>query len=134
VSEPKADRSSAGEWGEEVAAAYLKQAGLAMLGSRVRFGAREELDLVARDGETLVFVEVKMRGSEAYGRPASAVDRKKRERMSRAALHYLRGLGFPRVYVRFDVVEVVGKPAGGPPLVRHIRNAFTMDPRYRLPY
>jgi putative endonuclease len=134
MGEPKADRRAAGEWGEDVAAAYLRQAGLKILGSRVRFGAREELDLVASDGDTVVFVEVKARGSEAYGRPASAVDRTKRERMSRAALHYLRAIGFPRVYVRFDVVEVVGKPAGPAPVVRHIRNAFAMDPRFRLPY
>lgn len=124
----------AGEWGESVAADFLSQSGLKVLASRIRFGQREELDIVAREGDAVVFVEVKTRGSEDYGRPISAVDRGKRERMSRAAVHYLRRAGFPKMFVRFDVVEVVGEPGDAPPAVRHVRNAFTMDPRYRLPY
>lgn len=124
----------AGEWGEKVAADFLSQAGFEIIASRIRFGPREELDLVARDGDAVVFVEVKTRGGEEYGRPMSAVDRGKRERMSRAAVHYLRRAGFPKMFVRFDVVEVVGEPGDAAPAVRHVRNAFTMDPRYRLPY
>jgi putative endonuclease len=134
VSEPKAEHLAAGEWGEGVAADALKQAGFRILASRIRFGPREELDIVCRDGETLVFVEVKTRRSESFGRPLAAVNRAKRGTLSQAAVHYLRRLGFPRVFVRFDVVEVVGKPGDDMPRVRHLRNAFTLDPRYRLPY
>ncbi len=130
----KAEHLVAGEWGEHVATKALKQSGLLILASRIRFGPREELDIVARDGDTLVFVEVKTRRSESFGRPMAAVNRAKREALSRAAVHYLRRLGFPRVFVRFDVVEVVGEHGDDQPRVRHVRNAFTLDPRYRLPY
>ncbi|MCE9614034.1 MAG: YraN family protein [Lentisphaerae bacterium] len=122
-----------GEWGERCAEQYLRQAGFKILGRRVRFGPREELDLVARDGRVLVFVEVKARASEAFGRPAASVDRHKRDVLSRAAVHYLGALRFPKVNFRFDVVEVVGRPDGDPPTVRHIPNAFTLSPRYMLP-
>jgi putative endonuclease len=99
----------------------------------VRFSPREELDLVARIKDVLVFVEVKTRGSEAFGRPYDSVDRDKRRATGRAAIHYLKRLGFPPTYYRFDVIEVVGDPGAPDPVVRHIENAFTLDERYRLP-
>jgi len=123
-----------GLWGEEQAARLLERSGFRILGKRVRVGTRDELDIVARDGESLVFVEVKTRGTEDYGRPASAVDRKKRHTMSRAAVRYLAKLKYPRVFFRFDVVEVVGCPEDGEPELRHIRNAFPLDRRYHPPY
>jgi putative endonuclease len=123
-----------GVWGEQVAAEFLKHNGYKILGQRVRIGTRDELDLVARDGDSLVFVEVKTRGSEVYGRPLSAVDRKKRHTLSRGAIRSLQRLKNPRVYFRFDVVEVIGHAeAATPPQIRHIRNAFPLDRRYTLP-
>jgi len=123
-----------GVWGEQVAADFLKQNGYKLLGRRVRIGTRAELDLVARDGDCLVFVEVKTRASETYGRPLSAVDRKKRHTLSRGAIRYLQRLKNPRVCFRFDVVEVIGRvDAGCPPEIRHVRNAFPLDRRYMLP-
>jgi len=100
----------------------------------VRIGKRDELDLVARDGEVLVFVEVKTRKSERFGRPVSSVDRAKRHTLSRAAVRYIKRLKDPHVYFRFDVVEVVGEiDAPDPPVIRHIENAFPLDSRYSLP-
>lgn len=122
-----------GEWGEAQAEQYLKRKGLKILGRRVRYGPREELDLVAREGDHLIFVEVKTRKSEAFGRPADSVNQRKRELISRGAVRYMAKLRFPQVYVRFDVIEVVGKMEDGVPTIRHIPNAFTLDPRYRLP-
>ena len=122
-----------GEWGEQEAERFLVQAGYRILGRRVRPDRRDEIDLVARIERTLVFVEVKTRRSERFGRPAAAVDRRKRQVLSRAAVRYLRKLGFPRVMIRFDVVEVVGEPGDVAPRIRHIENAFTLDPRYHLP-
>lgn len=122
-----------GVWGEAVAERVLRDAGYKILGRRIRFTPREELDLVARHKDVLVFVEVKTRGSEAFGRPFDSVDRDKRRAMGRAAVHYLKRLGFPRIFYRFDVVEVVGEPGDSDPVVRHIENAFTLDERYRLP-
>lgn len=122
-----------GVWGEAQAEAFLKRKGYRILGRRVKVTARDELDLVAREGEILVFVEVKTRKSEAFGRPVEAVDPAKRHTVSRAAVRYLQKLKYPAVYVRFDVVEVIGQEGGADPVVRHIENAFTLDSRYRLP-
>ncbi len=123
-----------GEWGEDVAAGMLKKKGYKLLGRRVRVGTRDELDIVARDGETLVFVEVKTRRSEQFARPAAAVNRSKRHALSRAASRYLRKLKHPPVYVRFDIVEVIGTTEDANPTVRHLENAFALDSRFRLPY
>jgi len=123
-----------GEWGEEMAAGMLKKKGYKLIGRRVRVGPRDELDIVAREGETLIFVEVKTRRSEDLVRPASAVNRGKRRALSRAACRYLRKLKHPPVYCRFDIVEVIGTEENGNPTIRHIENAFALDQRYRLPY
>jgi len=123
----------AGKWGEEQAEKFLRKNGFRILGRRVRVGTRDEIDLVARDGKELVFVEVKTRKSEDYGRPLAAVDREKRHVMSRAAVRYLKQLRDPRVCFRFDVVEVVGSLGDIAPPMRHIKNAFTLDRRYTLP-
>ncbi|MFC1452920.1 YraN family protein [Verrucomicrobiota bacterium] len=126
-------RQDTGEWGEKQAERALKGKGMRILGRRVRVGNRDELDLVARDGKVLVFVEVKTRGGEDFGRPLDAVDRKKRHVLSRAAVRYLKELRCPEVCFRFDVVEVVCAPDGLPPTIRHIENAFALDRRYSLP-
>lgn len=126
-------RHAAGRWGEEQAAGFLKAKGYCILGRRVRVGDRDEFDLVARDGETLVFVEVKTRQSESFGRPADAVNRKKRHVLSRAAVRYLKAIKSPAVCFRFDVVEVIGAKKATPPRIRHIENAFPLDRCYRIP-
>jgi putative endonuclease len=123
----------AGKWGEEQAEKFLRKNGYRILGRRVRIGSRDEIDLAARDGKELVFVEVKTRKSEDFGRPLTAVDREKRHVMSRAAVRYLKQLRNPRVCFRFDVVEVVGSLGDVVPDIRHIKNAFTLDRRYVLP-
>ncbi len=131
---PAAHRS--GAWGEQIAADFLENNGYRILGRNVRFGSRCELDLVARAPapDALVFVEVKTRRTEDFGRPVSAVDRGKRRALGRAALRYLRRLKAKPARIRFDVVEVVGSPEGGEPVVRHIENAFSLGPGYRLPW
>lgn len=124
-----------GVWGEQVAAKHLEAQGYRILGRNVRFGPRRELDLVARDpaGGTLVFVEVKTRKSERFGRPVAAVDRGKRRAFGRAVVQYLRRLRTRPAHIRFDVIEVVGTPGDAAPVVRHIENAFSLGPGYRLP-
>jgi putative endonuclease len=129
-----ADHQATGIWGEQQAERLLKGKRYRILGRRVRVGTRDEFDLIARDGKALVFVEVKTRGSEAFGRPLDAVDRRKRQVLSRGAVRYIKACKRPPVYVRFDVVEVVGTPGDETPIIRHIENAFTLDPRYVLPY
>jgi putative endonuclease len=78
----------------------------------------------------LVFVEVKTRSSEFWGRPAAAVDARKRRRLTRAAFDYLRMLGQPDVPVRFDVVEVI-LTDGRVTEIRHLENCFSMSEPYR---
>jgi len=126
------DTDRIGKWGEKMASRILKDKQYRILGKRVRVGTRDEIDIVARDGEVLVFVEVKTRAMETFGRPASAVDRKKRHSLSRAAVRYLKRLGNPRLYFRFDVVEVIGEMNGPETRINHIENAFTLDSRYSL--
>lgn len=124
----------AGRWGEAVAAVYLRRHGFKVLGERVRVGRRDELDIVARDGATLVFVEVKTRASERMGRPIESIKKGKRHALGRAALGYMKRLKQKPPYFRFDVIEVVGCEESGEPVVRHIPNAFTLPARNRVPW
>lgn len=124
---------SAGIWGEGKAELHLKAKGYRILGRRVKVGLRDEIDLVARDGEILVFVEVKTRRNEMFGRPVASIDRRKRHALSRAAVRYLRRIK-QSVNFRFDAVEVIGEEGESEPVVRHIENAFQLDRCYSLPW
>ena len=121
-----------GRWGEQVAERYLKKHHYKIKGRRVKVGKRDELDLIAEQQQVLVFVEVKTRRNENYGRPFSAVNSAKRKHLSRAAVAYLKKEKIKPEYIRFDVVEVIGEPEVGIPEVRHIENAFPLDSAYRL--
>ena len=124
-----------GQWGEQQAERLLKTKRFRILGRRVRVGPRDELDLVARSGDdTLVFVEVKTRNREDFGRPSDAVDRAKRRTLSRAAMRYIQRLKTPPPFFRFDIVEVIGSMDDPHPEIRHVENAFPLDRRYVLPY
>lgn len=107
--------------GEAAAAACLEEAGLTILerNFRCRIG---EVDLVAAEGRTLVFVEVKTRKGTAFGRPSEAVSPTKQARLRRLADWYLAEKRPPHRDVRFDVVEVIGRP--GAFQVTHLRSAF----------
>ncbi len=110
-----------GDCGEALACAYLEQKGLVLLERNYRSG-RKEIDLVMRDGETLVFVEVKTRSGVLLGTPAEAVDRRKQKNLILAAEGYLAAHdGFERP-ARFDVVEVYLDEQR----IHWIPNAFTL--------
>ncbi len=127
------DHLKTGDWGEACAAELLKAKGYRILGRNVRVGNRDEVDLIARDKDVLVFVEVKTRRHVEFGRPIAAVNTKKKHVLSRAAVRYLKKLGFPAVCIRFDVVEVTGAPDTGELDINHVENAFQLDRRYTLP-
>jgi len=115
-----------GECGERAAARHLRRQGYKILTRRYA-GKHGEIDLVARDGEVLAFVEVKTRASDQFGDAAAAVDREKQQHLTSCAREYLRLLGNPRIPVRFDVVEVyMDDDAREPREVRLIRGAFPM--------
>ena len=121
-----------GKWGERQAARFLKRLRYRIRGKRVRVGKHDELDIVVEQSGILVFVEVKTRRNETYGRPFSAINKAKRKRLSRAAVNYLKKTKLRPDHIRFDVVEVIGEPGGQPPEIRHIENAFPLDSSYRL--
>jgi len=114
--------------GEKQAERFLRRKRYKIIGRRVRIGRHGEIDLIARDGETLVFIEVKTRSGEAFGRPASAVGSKKRRCLSHAAVQFLKQRKLCPDYIRFDIVEVIGNP----PEIRHLENAFTLEGGYRI--
>ena len=118
-----------GELGERAAKKHLKQNGLKFLVANFR-SRRGEVDLVCRDQDCLVFVEVKTRSSEEWLRPAAAVNAERRRRLSRAALDYLRLLKNPPVKIRFDIVEVLLLD-GAVREVQHLPNTFAMERPYR---
>jgi putative endonuclease len=88
------------------------------------------VDLIFRDDDCLVFIEVKTRSSESWGRPATAVKADRRRRLTRTALDYLRLLKNPPVKMRFDIVEVLLKD-GVVREIRHLPNTFPMERPYR---
>jgi putative endonuclease len=118
-----------GQLGERAARKHLRRLGLKFLTANFR-SARGEVDLVLRDGDCLVFAEVKTRSSEDWTRPAAAVDARKRRLLSQAALDYLRLLRNPEVKIRFDIVEVLLSD-GEVREVRHLPNTFTLAKPYR---
>jgi len=118
---------TAGDRGERLAAAWLRrERGFTIVARNWRSprDRRDEIDLVARDGAVLAFVEVKTRGSDRFGAAADAVGREKQRHLASCAREYLRLLGNPRIPVRFDVVEVYMDEAGTADEVRLIQGAF----------
>lgn len=114
-----------GVWGEEMAAGYLRDQGMVILHHGYRC-PRGEIDLICRDHEYLVFVEVKLRSTLQMGYPEEAVTSQKRRRLVRAAQHFINEHRLHRVPVRFDVVAIRGPVAGAgnQPEIVHYPNAF----------
>jgi putative endonuclease len=109
-----------GERGERKAAEYLRRQGLRILqqGYRTDHG---EIDLIALDGEVIVFVEVKAR---RQGEPAEAVTPEKQRRLTLAALHFLKKHQLLEQRSRFDVVAIIWPEDKTPPQIEQIRDAF----------
>jgi putative endonuclease len=118
-----------GDLGEVAARNHLCSQGMKFLIANFRH-ERGEIDLILRDGESLVFVEVKTRNPGGWTRPAAAVNSRKKRILSKTALAYLRQVRLPAVTFRFDVVEVLME---GDVVceIRHLPNQFPLDRRYR---
>jgi putative endonuclease len=115
--------------GEKLACRFLRKNGYKVLHRNFRGRTGGEIDIVCRDRDTLVFVEVKTRTREDFGRPFDAVDRDKQKRIARGGLAWLRLLGDPDILFRFDVVEVI-LPANAEPRIELLRNAFSLPDPY----
>ena len=111
-----------GERGEGIAARYLRGLGYRIVARRDR-SRIGELDLVAVDGRTVVFIEVKTRRPTTKGEATDAVDTRKQRQLTRAALTYLKAHGLLEYHARFDVIAITW-PAGGKHEINHIQNAF----------
>ena len=118
-----------GARGEKLASRFLRSQGYKVLYRNFKDRRGGEIDIVCRDGDTLVFVEVKTRRDERFGRPIEAVDRRKQMRVSKGGLAWLRLLDNPEVVFRFDVVEVL-LPEEGSPRCELIQNAFELSQPY----
>jgi putative endonuclease len=121
----RAEHLRRGTRGEKLACRHLRQHGYKILYRNFRGRTGGEIDIVCRDGDTLVFVEVKTRSSENFGRPFEAIKTDQRRRISRGALAWLRMLDDPDILFRFDVVEVVITDGG--PRLELIQNAFGLS-------
>lgn len=113
-----------GDRGEEIAARWLAERGWTVTHRNFRLG-RKEIDLVARRGEVVAFVEVKTRGGRGYGHPLEAITWKKRREIGQVASAWIDRYGREGDVYRFDAVAIlVG--GGGEPTVEHVEDAWRM--------
>jgi putative endonuclease len=129
------DRLESGQWnqfigdlGEDLARRWMWSRGIKVLYRQFSAQGGGEVDIVARDGEVLVFCEVKTRTSAQFGRPADAVDQEKQKLITRGANAWIQELGFIPLLFRFDIIEVL-LIDGEIPEINHIPNAFQAAPR-----
>ena len=112
-----------GEFGERIACHWLRARGEKILYRNYRAPQGGEVDIVARRGALLLFIEVKTRRAGGVGRPLDAVDRSKQELIERGANSWLKLLKTRRIPWRFDVIEIILEE-GSPPRVHRVENAF----------
>ena len=112
-----------GVWGEEQAADYLRRKGYTILERDWKSGHRD-IDIIATNGQVVVFVEVKARRNRVFGEPEDAVDYKKMKNLRAAMNHYIKFKNI-RQDVRFDVITVVGTPYQGEADITHIEDVPT---------
>lgn len=119
---PREPAQNLGRRGEDLACRYLEKKGYEIVARGFRL-FRGEIDIIARDGRTLVFVEVKARADESFGRPEEAVTPGKQRQIRRIAQGYLLERPAPGVDIRFDVVAILFDEADGHRL-EHFIDAF----------
>jgi len=107
---------------EDLAAEFLERKGMKILKRNFHFGNVGEIDIIAQDGETLVFVEVKARRSDAFGTPEAAITPRKQATLRRTAEGYLYVHKLHDRACRFDVVAI--ELQHSPPVIRHIISAL----------
>lgn len=119
---PRRNLRREGTRGEEIAARVLAERGYRIVERNFRYRRSGEIDIIARDGEDLVFCEVKMRTNAAFGPPEYAVTHSKQETIRRVASAFLAIHGIAGQACRFDVVTIVD--GAGAPAVTILKNAF----------
>jgi putative endonuclease len=124
-------KRSFGARGEYAAEKFLRRKGYVIVGRRIR-SAVGELDLVAVDKGTVVFVEVKARRAQKEGHPTDAVTIQKQRRITRAALLFIKRNHLTEYPARFDVVTVIWPRDRKQPAIEHFIHAFEPTGRYEL--
>ena len=117
-----------GIWGEDLCVALLEQSGMEIVARNWRY-KRAEIDIIAREKDILVFVEVKTRAYSSFGLPEQMVDKRKRQLLIDAAMAYMRSVSH-EWEIRFDIVSVLGEP-GKLREIRHFKDAFFPGLDYR---
>lgn len=117
-------RQQLGTQGELLAHQYLRKRGYIILAQNYRCPLGE-IDIIARDKQTLVFIEVKSRQSLRYGPPAGAVTYRKQQQISKVAQYYILSNNFGTKAARFDVIAILLPPSGAPK-IEHLTNAFEL--------
>ena len=112
-----------GSAGEKAAIRYLKQQGFRVVIQNYENRAGE-IDVIALDGQTIVFVEVKTRRNDSKGNPLDAVDHTKQQQILRAAQLYLKETDLFQQSVRYDVIGLLWPENDKTPQIEHIRSAF----------
>lgn len=113
-----------GKSGEKIAAEYLKAKGFEILFTNYRYG-HKEIDIIARDKNYIVFVEVKAGRSKTYGPPAGWVNLRKQKKIAEVATAFMQEYQFPGYDFRFDVVAI--DASSGKEIIEHIQNAFYLE-------
>ena len=116
-----AEHNDLGKWGEDLATDYLQRKGYVILERDWKSGHRD-LDIIALDGDVVVFVEVKTRRNRLFGDPVDAVGYQKIRNLQQAANHYVKYCRINRD-IRFDIVCVTGN-ADSEADIEHIEDAF----------
>ena len=119
------ERLALGAWGEERAGEFLQARGWTILARNFRCPLGE-VDIIARDGNQLIFVEVKTRRTTAFGLPQEAVGSRKQQQLIRVAQWYLKGYKDQRINPRFDVLAVLWQ-RDGTAQIDHFVNAFSLS-------
>ena len=119
-------RRALGKLGEAAAAAYLQRNGVRILAANFACAAGE-IDLIGKEREALLFIEVKTRTSEAFGPPHLAVHRRKQRQIVRVAQWFLADRRMPETACRFDVVAVTFPSGNGTPRIHWVRDAFPAE-------
>jgi len=116
-----ADSQRTGAMGETLARNYLQQQGYELLATNWRY-SKAEVDIIATDGEQLIFVEVKTRTTTAFGQPEEFVSPRQQERLVQAAIAYMEATS-RECEIRFDIISILWPPHDAPRL-RHLADAF----------
>ena len=115
------DYAALGRRGEDMAHRYLQKNGFTVVARNYKPGADSEIDIVARQGDLVIFVEVKSRTSAEFGSPDRAIDQEKQRHIVRAARAYVNRAAIEWNQVRFDTISVIFTD---PPSIVHQQDAF----------